>query len=130
MINVYPLPIEITDIIGDFFPRVYGQIDKDRIMEYFPSTLVGLAEHYLLEDQITRDDVKLIPVHFKWMGLFYTLDEMERLFLSIQLCETVRRYRKEFMLILEEIEIHIQLTGVYPTLMMTDDHNHLCVRGV
>lgn len=129
MINVYPLPVEITDVIDSFFPSVYSQIDKCKVMEYMPSTLIGLAEHYLLGDRVSQSEIKLVPIHFKWMGLFYTLNEMDRLFLSIQLCETVRRYRGEFKLILEEMEVHNALEGNYPKLYMSDDYNHICIQG-
>lgn len=124
-LTLYPIPVEVSDVIGNFFPRVYGYIDQPRVLEYLTYTIVGLAEYYLDTRSGTPDDIKLVPIHFKWMSDFYTLDELERLFLSIQLCETVRRYADEFNMILQDT-LHYKLTcNREPRLSMAGTMDHI-----
>lgn len=129
-INMHPIPIEVSDVIDCFFPRVYGYIDKDTILDYMGHTILGLATHYLTDQsELTCNDIKIVPTHFKWMGMYYTADEMERLYLSIQLCETVRRYSGEFRLMLESIDEYTTWHGKPPTIKMMSDVNHILIEG-
>lgn len=124
-LSLYPIPVEISDVVGNYFPRVYAYIDQPQVLAHLVHTIVGLAEYYLDKRPSTPDDIKLVPIHFKWMSEYYTLDELERLFLSIQLCETVRRYAGEFTMLLQDIRDYQITYDREPTLTMAGTMDHI-----